>query len=367
MKRGPGQHRYSSGASALVAVLAGLCTLGGCETPPRTARVEATQRWNAARAQVKAKLAADQFGAGNVAAAAAELDEAYKLDPTNPELTALRARVWLAEGRLAQAETLLAQTHLEDRPQAEIEYLKGVVLQEQQRWDDALAAFLKAGELNEDEVAYVVAAAQAWLQLGQPDRALGLLTARAAKFNWTGAYQAALAECHEQCGDWSAAASAWQQMVAAHPADTGFRERRAIALYRSRRYGEAIGVLSDLVAAGSGESSGVLRLMLAECHLAEGRTAAAREQVQAVLQNEPGNVPALHLLACCLGMAGEYGAATRVAQRALAVDAGNIATLELTVALAWRAGDRELAHSTATRLLERDGQNAVAHQVLHPD
>jgi tetratricopeptide (TPR) repeat protein len=182
----------------------------GCQAPQREAREQAAQRWNVARAEVKARLAADQFEAGNVRAAADELAEACRLAPDHPEFVPLRAQVLLAEGQTFAAHDLLERTHADGKTQAEIDYWLGVVWQQQQRWEEALTAFRRASGLDPGEVGYLVAATQARLQLGRTAEALQTLTAAAERFGWTEAYQAALAECYEQLGDWPAAAATWQ-------------------------------------------------------------------------------------------------------------------------------------------------------------
>ena len=106
------------GLSALVVALA------GCQSPSHAAREEATARWNAARAGIKAKLAAEQFAAGNIAGAASELAEAERLNVDDPALLALRAKVWLSEGKPAAVVELLSRTHQDGTVQAETEYLR---------------------------------------------------------------------------------------------------------------------------------------------------------------------------------------------------------------------------------------------------
>ena len=197
---GPQQvQRYGVVLATAVALL----TLGGCQATHQQATQQATGRWNAVRAQVKAKLAADQLKAGNVADAAGELAEAYRLNPTLAELAPLQARVHLANGDTHKAQQLLENATLEGPAQAEAEYLLGIVWQHQQRWDTALEHFTHASRLNPDEIAYFVAVVQALLQSAQTDQALHQLRSGQEKFAWTGAYQAAWAECHEQLGDWN--------------------------------------------------------------------------------------------------------------------------------------------------------------------
>lgn len=342
-----------------------LVLAAGCESNPRRAREEAAERWNVARAQVKAKLAADQFESGNFNAASNELAEAYRLNPDNPDLTPLRVRVLLADGRLNEADQLLAEARAANPTRADLEYLLGVLRQQQERWAEALDAYLVAVDLMPTEIAYPVAVAQVWLQLGQPDEAIAFLETLAPRFGWTNAYQAALAESYEQVGNWSAAASAWQRVVYAEGSGPDLNERLAEALFHAQRYVEVIPVLESLVESADGEGARLrFRLMLADCYLAQGRSAAALAQAQAALRVDRENLRALRLLAQSYAAMGDYWAALRTARQALARDAHDVPTLELTVGVAWRTGDQALAAQLAARLLSMEPENPVALSIL---
>lgn len=353
--------RFALWAPVLAALV---LSLAGCQSPQQQANQEATQRWNQARAQLKAKLAYDQFAAGNVKAAAGELAEARRLDPANMNWTPLQARIWLAEGNTAAAADLLDRTQLDGPVQAEVEYLRGIVYQQQQRWEDAVAAFERAAELDQSEVGYVVAAVQVWLQLGQPRQALQCLEACATNFAWTNAYQAALAEALELAGDWSGAAAAWRRVLQAADDDAGISERLAEALCRAGRYGEAIPVLQQLLNAEQAQQSTGVRLRLAEALLAVNQPEAARVQAQAVLQSDPNQVSALLLLAQAWAAAGDTRAALRTAERALQLQPQDARVQELTAALEWSAGQESRARERARRLREIDPANPVALHIL---
>jgi tetratricopeptide (TPR) repeat protein len=318
-------------------------------------------------------LAADQLEAGNVADAASELAEAYCLNPTLAELVPLQARVHLANGDTHKAQQLLENATLEGPARAEVEYLLGIVWQHQQRWDTALEHFTHASRLDPDEIAYFVAVVQALLQSGQTDQALHRLRSVQEKFAWTGAYQAAWAECHEQLGDWNTAAAAWSKVIGSNAADPGIRERLAMALYQAGRLSEATPIFEQLVnEAGPGlqpvesDPADCLRLALADCLLEDGRIDAAHTHVAAVLRQDEGQVAAWRLLARVLVVQGRFEPALHAAQRALQIDPDNTQSLELAAALASRSGDQELAATLATRLLERhhDRGNHVARAIL---
>ncbi len=345
-----------------VAVLA-VVWLSGCRSPQAIARQEAGARWNTVRAQVKAQLAADQLNAGHVQAAAAELAEARRLDPQRRDLAVLEARLLLAGDRTAEAAALLESAPLDDADRPEAAYLLGIARQQQARWEEALAAFEQAAAARPDDVTYAVAAAQVRLQLGDATGALAFLVQRQSELGWTNAFQAALAECHEQCGDWSAAAAAWRRVAGRSDADAGLRERLALALFRAGACDEAIPVLESLVAADNPEVE-ALRVPLAECLLAVGRTAAAQLQVQTLLRNHPEHVPALLLLARCRAAQHDYAAGADVAARAATLAPQLVPAAELAAALAYRAGDIERVRFWTARLRALEPDNAVAARLL---
>jgi thioredoxin-like negative regulator of GroEL len=242
----------------------------GCESTQRQARQESLERWNQVRAQVKVKLASDQLSAGHVEDAANELARAARLDPDHPELLTLRARVCLARGDQHGAQRLLEGAAAQGVQRAEIDYLLGTIQQQRVQWDQAFNHFVRAANQDPREVAYVVAIARNMLQLGEAREALSLLRSHESEFGWTAAYHAAVAECHEQIGDWSASAAAWEKVTADSDVPA-LRERLALALHRAERRPEAIGHLRRLLEEAESHPATHLRLTLAQCLLETGQ------------------------------------------------------------------------------------------------
>lgn len=349
-------------------------TVAGCQATQRQARQSATGRWNAVRAAVKARLAADQLAAGNVADAAGELADAVRLDPGVAQVVPLQARVHLARGQTRQAQRFLERAAAEGRGGAEVEYLLGVVWQQRQQWETAREHFERASRQDPEQVAYFVAVVEALLQLGQAPQALAWLESGQERFGWTAAYQAARAECCEQLGDWATAATAWCRVLGAGPEDVGLRERAGLALYRAGRFDEAVPILSGLVSApppedgqaAAGGRADVLRLALADCLLETGRDEAARGVVSELLRKDEHNALAWRLLARILAAQGQYQRAHGAAEKALALDRDDRRALELAAALAYRSGNRDRAAALAARLRARasQGDDPVAELIL---
>jgi tetratricopeptide (TPR) repeat protein len=381
-----------------------LVTVAGYQNLPKQASREAAQRWNQARAGVKAKLASDQLAAGDIPGAASELAEAERLTPGEARLAPLRARVYLAQGNVGAARALLESARLTGKPQAEVEYLLGVVQQGQEAWEASLTHYLRAAELDAEVAAYHVAAVQVMLQLGRAAEALQYLQARESQLGWTSAYSAASAECYEQVGNWRAAALAWQRVVDGAESGTtsepqvfargadvsnsappgsdprgadpgmnagarengaqtrtaaGIRERWATALHHAGQWADAIPILQTLLLTNETDSPAALRLMLADCYLQVNDLTEAREQVTRVLDGNVQEVRALRLLAQTLAREGQYAEALAAAERALGIAPEHVPTMELAAALAARCGRVELARALATRLMQSGSDGRV--------
>lgn len=350
------------------AALAAALTVG-CNVPTTQfeARAQAQKRWNEARAQVKAQLAAEQLAAGNVADASSEVSKALSLSPDNTGLIVLRARTALASGDTATALNLLQHIPNEDSYKAEIAYLLGVIWQQRLKWEDALDCFARAAEAEPSESAYFVAVVQALLQLGKPTEALEYLRGNEDRFGWTPAYHAALAECQEQLGRWSEAASAWR-LVADSSSDPSVTERFATALHHAGRCGEAVPLLQSRLDAGDELSQEAVRRMLAECLLEEGKLDAARAQLVQLLDHEPRDGDALLLLARIHAEEGRYELALRTARRAIDACPTRFEPLELAAAVSFRLGQRSQAAAFARRAeaLLPAHDSFVIHAILEP-
>src|SRR3954454_17007337 len=77
-----------------VAALCGLAATTGCAANhKKDQHQQAVARWNGARASVLASLAREQYNTGNFDKCRQTLAEATKLDPKNPDLHILAAKL----------------------------------------------------------------------------------------------------------------------------------------------------------------------------------------------------------------------------------------------------------------------------------
>ena len=347
--------------------IVGLCLVAtGCNSAQSHNRVEAKQRWNEVRADVKLRLAADQLSAGHFEDAAAEVGEAYRLNPTDPQVLILQARVHMARGDQRSARRVLQAVDVPNGPvRAEVEYLLGTIAQQCMRWDDAFGHFVQAADNDPQDVVYVVAIVQSLLQLDRPQKAATFLQSYDEQFGWTAAYQAALAECQEQLGEWNAAAACWKKVVATDDAPE-LRERLATALFRAERYVEAAPQIARLIDDAGTSASSAWRLMHAQCLLETRRTVKARQELSLVLRSAPDNVAALRLLACALAREGRLMQAISTAERAYNLAPDEMPSQELLATLALRTGDTDRAVDLAQHIqtAHAEQNSPVAREIL---
>ncbi|MFN0136909.1 MAG: tetratricopeptide repeat protein [Phycisphaerae bacterium] len=340
----------------------------GCQSVPkqRIAREEANKRWNVTRADVKARLAGDELGAGRVEAAELHVEEALQLNPDDASLKILEARVRLARGGAGEALSALDAAERFGGPTGEIEYLRGVIAQQRLAWDDAVRLFDLALERNPDDVAALAAAAQGRIQLGQAAEALERLEAARARLGWKPGFHAAVAECHEHLSNWSEAADAWR-MVSTATSDDEARERYALALLRAGRWGEAIGALRTCLDGHADKPAFELRLALAEASLHIDDAATAREELAFALRDRGNDPRALRLMALTLAMEGDSARALALAEQ-VARQGGSVDACgaELAATIAWRSGNIAKAREWATALRRCAGQqdSAVVSLIL---
>ena len=96
--------RIQSVIAATVAAIT-LLTAAGCASHDKTpaAKQVVTEKWNNARASVMVGLAKDQFKAGSFEQCRKTVDGALALNPKDPELHMLSAKLAIEQGQLGLA------------------------------------------------------------------------------------------------------------------------------------------------------------------------------------------------------------------------------------------------------------------------
>jgi len=283
----------------------------------------AKERWNAARANVLASLARDQFNAGNFDNCAKTIRDAQGMQPKNVQLRILSAKLAIERGQLELADSELKIARELDPKSAEADYLSGVV---QQRWADAggaLEFYDAALTKNPSEIGYLMAKSETLVALGRSEEALAALKDRVVFFEHSAAIRDAIGQLLMENGDTAGAIEMLRQASILSTDDLVIREHLALALFAGNRPREASPMLSKLVQDEPHASRGDLWMALGECRLQINDLRGARDAFEVAARLQPASSQALLCIGKTAMRMGDYVKADLALRKSLSLEAGN--------------------------------------------
>ena len=271
---------------ALAALVVAL-TAGGCQNGKSKNKKEATARWNQARARVMLSLGTDQFKAGNLDQSRITVDNALKLDPQNPAIRILSAKVYLEQGQLEAAERELVAARKVAPNLGESYYLSGVVYQRWQKPQTAYEFYTAASDKAPAELAFVIARTEMLVELGRSNEALALLQEKVQYFENSAAIRDAYGQLLAQTGRYGEAVDMFRQATILADDDLGMKERFALALYYDKQYAEAADILGKLLEKEEYKNRADLLAALGQSQLQIGKPRDARHSFESATQLDP--------------------------------------------------------------------------------
>jgi Flp pilus assembly protein TadD len=271
--------------AALVIALAST----GCANSKQKNTKEATAKWNKQRALVMLSLGTDQFKAGNIEQARTTVDTALKLDPQNPSLRILSAKLSLEQGQLEYAERELETARKFAPNAAEAYYLSGVVFQRWQKSQTAYEFYTAACDKAPAELAYVTARAEMLVDLGRSNEALSLLQEKVNYFENSPAIRDAYGQLLVQAGRFGDAVDMFRQASVLAEDDLTLRERFGLALYYDKQYVEAAEVIGKLLENDAFKDRADLLAALGQAQLQTGKPREAKRSFDAATQKDPSS------------------------------------------------------------------------------
>ncbi len=275
-----------------------LCVLAaavGCSsTPTKTQREAAKEQWNQTRASVLVSLAKDQYVNGNLDKCRETLESALRMDPINPQLHILSAKLSIEKSELEAAQQSLEFARKLDPKNAEADYLSGVIYQRWQRPEMSLNYYVSANEKSPAELAYLMARAEMLVVLNHPDEALKILMEKVQYFEHSGAIRDAAAQLLARQGKYDEAIDLFRQAAILADGDLAIQEHLAVTLFQAKQYADASDGLIRLIKNESYAKRADLIAALGECHMQTGHYREARASFETAAQLNPGE-PAVWL------------------------------------------------------------------------
>ena len=261
--------------------------LPACQLPaPKTGPLRDRGDWSVVRSKVKLQLAEKQMTGGAYADAVRTLDEAIRMDPTNPAAYASMAEAHLELGNLASAQEVLNAAKGQKLSSAELSYMQGVVDEHKENTTSAHQTYAEARKRDTKNVDYVVAEAEALVEQDRAREALELLKSVRGKVDDEATINLLAARIATLIGEEEQAVRHYRAALAGKSGNPAVREELALLLVRMKRCNEALPLLNEAVERNP-TAYGVVFRALAKCLMDSGDPVGAVAALQKHLKANP--------------------------------------------------------------------------------
>ena len=329
---------------------------------------DASDQWQENRAKVHADLARSYHETGDLKNARLKCEEALAMQPLDTNL-----RIRLVRICLDQNDPKSALTHLKtleaDRARYELDpnsvrvwkvfYFKGVAMERQNKFADALACFHEARKLKPDESACTLAIAEAYVAMGKPIAAnddlhkhVNVMDDDPAAAELAGQI-ALLLKKHDP------AIRYFNHARDLDPRNTRYQELLAEAYYRQGNLPQAGRTIERLMEQRDYVPSAMVWALLGDCRTAQGRTLDAILAYRKACEIEANNAQYHLMLARAMIESRDWPGAIPVARRAASLQPGK---LEGSLVLSYaqlQYGQTEAAIATLVRARRKHPKDAI--------
>lgn len=233
-------------------------------------------------------MAEQHFFAGDLDKALKAVDQSLALNPEVAKSHLLRGRIMLEKGRLDDARVAFAHAEQLQPDNVDVQYFQGILAERTQKPDEALTRYLKAADLDANNAQYVVAAAEMHMQAGRLDDAEKLLTDRRKQFDNSPAVRQTFGHIAMLRGDSNKAAQYFNDAFLLAPKDMRILEALVEAQVASGQYADAEYNIQRLLDDEANKDRRDLKVMQARCLVAVNRPVEARSILQVLANDRAG-------------------------------------------------------------------------------
>jgi len=311
---------------AIILVFAAVGTLGCEQTPLSESKAKAYETWAASRVKILSNLTSDLYRSGQLERARKKAREALEIEPENPPLRILLAKIHIEEGHYLPAIQELDRLIPQEDFASEAYYYKGVALEKMAHRDQALESYLKSVELekNPHNFAPIQAAAEMMTLTGQIDRAREFLYPKLSpRISEPGAFELAgrLAMMKK---DYGRAVNFFQSAWDLNRKSKVYPEMLAAAQFAVGQATEAAETIQRILKDQKSAPPVRVYLMLGDCMMDIGNTRRAQEAYRAACQIAPENSNEWSALAKSHLERDDLPGAIHTANEARKIDPGNL-------------------------------------------
>ncbi|MEO1129755.1 MAG: tetratricopeptide repeat protein [Planctomycetota bacterium] len=240
------------------------------------------------KAMTEYDMAKQQYMAGDLDKAIRTVDNSAALAPDVPKVHVLRGRILFEMDRLEDAVDAFDRCLALEEDNDEALYFKGIVHERFTQYGDALEYYAAAAASNATEAQYTLAQAEMLVQLGRLDEAEDVLTQGTRAFEHNAGIRQTLGHIALMQGDVAQAAQLFGEACLLAPADPALIEDLARAQIGAREFLEAEYSLRRLLRMEETGERRDLRLLQARCLAELDRPVEARSILLELVADERG-------------------------------------------------------------------------------
>ncbi len=329
------------------------------------AKIQAQERWSAARAEIKYRLARQHYERGGLEDALRDGTEAVILDRKHIPSYVLVARANLELGKIASAEQALDAAGHAGLDSADLRYTRGVVLEQRGLFDAAEAAYTQALRLDPTNVDFAVALAECLVSQGRPAEAMAVLDGEARRADDDGTIPILSAHVAALMGRADEALDRLYQARRKNPDSRMIAEELGRHLAQGGRCEEALGLLQPLIESepDTQVAASTLRAV-ATCHLALGDAASAKATLLHFGRDGDKNAAVQILLAKAALATNDIRTARRAIELAYQSKPNAPEVRLVRAAVRWKRGDLAGAAANLREMLAANNNDVEAHCLL---
>ena len=363
-------------AKSLVAVsLASIVALVPACAPRaagKEARIEANARFQRTTSLVSFDQAKQAFESGELDKARKEVETALARSGKEAKYWSLLGRIELESKKLEKAVEAFGKAIECDPKLAEPYYYRGIVYQRWSQNDKAIADYLKAGELDPERIAYVLAAAELMVAERKLDDARMLLLPKLGYFEHNAAMHELLGDIAQLGGDWASAAASYERAMMIDTEAPMIGGKFVAALFDAGEYQKCLEtVRRQRQRAQSDQASGKRFVPSIEILRYEGRSLAmlgrvaeARVVFSDTVREYPEDIGGWRDLATAALAIDDLQRALSASERLIALANEDPVGYTLRGHVAARKGNMEEAIGWHTSACQRGPSNSEAHIAL---
>ena len=337
----------------------------GCNSQPQdVAAQQVKEHWNHSKAAMVYSVAAEQFRVGQLDVAYAKTTEALTLAPDYHLARILLGKIFIEQGKFADAATVLTAV-CEKLPQsAEPAYLLGVAQEKMRQYDDALVSYRRAYALDNTRLDAVNAAAEVLIFTDQIDEARELVEGSLVRAGTE-------PDLYETAGriamirkDYVAAARHFQDAHDLDFANYRYRELLGEAQVMAGEYVPAIETFTHLLAIKEYKAGATTYNWLGDAYMGVNRHVDARNAYARAADVNPNSAGAWVNVAQASLALQDHDRAMRSARSALSLEPDNADAALVLGYVLFRTGRPDDAVSILSRAAKIHDRNAQIHLVL---